>query len=89
MNQLAEQFNVEVGNEVYNVTRFLEDHNDESETYGFKTMISGNEVKLSAQLQSGVISDLSNHHGIDAVKEVTNILLAEFRLDISKLKESH
>lgn len=88
MNQIAEHFNVDVNNETYTITRVLEDRNDKNETYSFKTVINGNEVKLSAQLQSEVITDLYAQNGIGAIKELTDVLLTEFRLEIAKLKVS-
>ena len=88
MNQIAEQFDIKVNNEDYTVIRVLEDRNDKNETYSFKTIINGNEVKLSAQLQSEVINDIYAQRGSDAVRELTDILLTEFQLEIAKLKES-
>ena len=87
MANIAEQFDVEVNDETYTITRVLDERNEKFERYGFATSVNGQEVKLGATLTTEVIGDLEAQRGINVIKELTDILLAEFQLEISKIKE--
>lgn len=86
-DQIAKQFDVDVNNETYVVTRVLEERNEKIETYGFTTVVDGQEYKLGAILTSETISDLEAQLGLRVSKELTDILLTEFQIEIAKLKE--
>jgi hypothetical protein len=87
MSQIAEYFNVEVDNETYTITRVLEDRNNKIETYGFTTVINDAEVKLSTTVTSEVISDREAQYGVQVVNELTDILLKECQLEITKIRK--
>jgi len=87
MSQIAETFNVEVNNENYTVTRVLKERNKKVETYGFTTSVNGREFELGATITSEVIGDLAAQNGINVIKELTDVLLTEFQLEIAKIKE--
>ena len=86
MSQIAEEFSVKAGNETYIVTRVLDERNEKIEKYGFTTVVDGKEHKLSATVTSEVIDDLGAQYGIQVLDELTNVLLTEFQLEISKIK---
>lgn len=88
MSQIAEQFDVEVGNETYAVKRVLDERNEKVEKYGFTTVVNGQEHKLSATVTSEVIVDLDAQYGIRVLDELTDVLLTEFQLEIAKIKET-
>jgi hypothetical protein len=88
MTKITEQFDVEVDNETYTVTRVLDERNEKVETYGFTTVVDGKEHKLSATITSEVIGDLAAQNGINVIKELTDVLLTEFQLEIAKIKET-
>lgn len=85
MDQIEELFHVTVNDNTYTVTRFLENRTDKVETYGFKTVIDGREIKLSANLCSETANDLSAQYGVRVLKELTDTLITEFQTEISKL----
>jgi hypothetical protein len=88
MTEIAEQFDVEVGNEIYSVTRVLDKRDKKIEMYGFTTVVDGQEYKLSTTVTSEVIRDLNAQYGIRVLDELTNVLLTEFQLEIAKIKET-
>jgi hypothetical protein len=84
----TEKFDVTVNGETYTVNRVLEDSNGKVNTYGFTTVIDGREMNLSAKFSTVVDSDLHAQYGISVLNELTNTLLNEFQLEISKIKET-
>jgi hypothetical protein len=88
MTEIAEKFDIEVDNEIYTVTRVLDERNEKVATYGFTTIVDGKEHKLRATLTSEVIGDIAAQNGINVIKELADVLLTEFRLEIAKVKET-
>lgn len=83
---MTENFEVEVDGKVYVIDRVLQEHTERTKTYRFETFIDERKYELSATLTIDVIQELSARHGINALDELTNVLLTEFKLEIAKIR---
>lgn len=82
MTKLEEQFVLSIDGEPFVITREFEKVKDDIEWHRFHTEINGKPLKLNARLETKVIEDMQEWHGLDAVKELTTILLTELEAEI-------